>query len=221
MSELNAAIRDIPIPARMARRPVSAKGFPVPYFVTTKDEAGEWDFRRVESAPIVACIKRKLCWLCGEPLGQYVAFVIGPMCAVNRVSSEPPSHRDCAEYAIKACPFLSRPNMRRNDADLSEGEKNRAIGGFAITHNPGVSLLWITKSYKPFGDGRGGLLIQIGPPLETYWYKERRQATRGEIDAAFDKGLPFLRQMAAMEGREAIQDLDTQIKQAMPLLPVE
>src|SRR5437879_3421217 len=120
MPELNASIRDIPIPPRMARRPISAKGFPVPYFVTHKDEAGEWDFRQISGQTILACFQRRLCWLCGEPLGQYLAFTIGPMCSINRVSSEPPAHRECAEYGVRACPFLSKPRMRRNREGLPD-----------------------------------------------------------------------------------------------------
>jgi hypothetical protein len=216
-TELNASIRDIVMPPRMARRPISDKGFPVPYFVTAKDPAGNWDFRFVDPMMPRHCMRRKVCWLCGEALGQYLAFVIGPMCSINRVSSEPPSHRDCAEYAIKACPFLSRPNMKRNDADLTEQQKGLQIErapGIAVSHNPGVTLLWITKRYE-YDNG----LFFIGEPLELYWYKERRPATRAEIGEAINKGLPYLRQVAAMEGKEAEADLNKQIARAMPLLP--
>lgn len=205
------------MPPRMARRPVSDKGFPVPYFVTAKDEHGNWDFRFVHPRMPLEIAKRGVCWLCGEKLGQYLAFVIGPMCSINRVSSEPPSHRDCAEYAIKACPFLSKPNMRRNDADLTPEQKGELIErtpGIAIAHNPGVALLWITRT----GVYRYGL-FHLGEPLEVYWYREGRPATRAECLEAIDKGLPHLRAVAAAEN--AMDELDAQIKRAMPLLPRE
>ena len=35
---LNAAIRDIPLPPRMMRRPVNERGFPVPWFVEWIDD---------------------------------------------------------------------------------------------------------------------------------------------------------------------------------------
>lgn len=219
MSELNASIKDIRMPARMARRPISRKGFPVPYFVTVKNDEGDYDFRAIEAAPIIACVNRKLCWLCGEPLGQYQCFVIGPMCSINRVSSEPPSHRDCAEYAMQACPFLSKPNARRNEVGMPEEAKNNFVGGIGIKHNPGVMLLWITKSYRVVNDGHGGILFEIGPPVELHWYKERRRATRPEIDEAIAKGLPYLRSVAAMEN--ALPELEAQIARAQPLLPAE
>ena len=32
---------------------------------------------------------------------------------MNRTSAEPPSHRDCAEFAVKACPFLTQRELTR------------------------------------------------------------------------------------------------------------
>jgi hypothetical protein len=34
------------------------------------------------------------------------------------MSAEPPSHRECAEYAVRACPFLTRPLAVRNERGL-------------------------------------------------------------------------------------------------------
>jgi hypothetical protein len=221
-TELNASIRDIPMPSRMARRPVSSKGFPVPYFVTARNrETGEWDFRFVNPRTTMQCHTKRLCWLCGEPIERFrpFAFVIGPMCSINRVSSEPPSHVDCAAYAVRACPFLARPSMRRNDADLSESQKGLQIidaPGIAISHNPGVTLIWTTKQYRVEPEG-GGFLFFLGEPINLQWFKEGRTATRAEIDAAIEKGLPYLRAAAAAEN--ALPDLERQIARAQPLLP--
>jgi len=210
---LNASIANIPLPARLARRPVSDRGFPVPWFVSLI--GGKWDFVNLDPRLIGEAYRRNICWLCGEPLGRFKCFVIGPMCSINRVSSEPPSHRDCAEYAVRACPFLARPNARRNEkATLAPGN----VPGISIDHNPGATLIWITGSYQPMRVP-GGVLFQIGPPIETYWYTEGRTATRDEIMAAIDKGLPYLRNMAKAEGDGAETDLDAMIKEAMKLIP--
>jgi hypothetical protein len=209
---LNAAIKNIPLPSRMARRPVSDRGFPVPWFVAKIN--GEWDFRAIAPGAMVDAYRKRLCWLCGEPLGRYVAFVIGPMCAINRVSSEPPSHRECAVYAVKACPFLSKPNMRRNEKDLPIGKD---IAGIHLEHNPGVSLVWICRSYHPM-KVVGGTLFEVGPPSETHFYREGRIATRAEVLDAIDKGLPYLREIASIEGGE--RELDQHIERAMKLVPV-
>jgi hypothetical protein len=211
MPELNASIRDIPLPPRMARRPVSDKGFPVPWFAT--HVSGDvWDFVNVDPRKMGQAYGRKLCWLCGEPLGQYFAFVIGPMCAVNRVSSEPPSHRECAEYAVRACPFLARPKMRRND-EAHRG-KVEDTPGIMLAHNPGVALIWITKAFVPYGG-----LFHIGVPVAVAWFAEGRNATRAEVDAAIDKGLPFLRDLATKEGPAAVAEMEAALVRAQQLLP--
>src|SRR3982750_2311957 len=150
---LNASIADIPLPARLARRPVSERGFPVPWFVSLID--GKWDFVNLDPNKIHEAYHRNLCWICGQPLGKFKAFVIGPMCAINRVSSEPPSHRECAGYAVRACPFLARPNMRRNEAAaMNNGE---TVPGIMIQHNPGATLMWMTKTFKPINTPKGAL----------------------------------------------------------------
>jgi hypothetical protein len=216
MSELNAAIRDIPLPVRMKRRPISERGFPVPWFVSWIN--GRWDFVNLDPRLIVEAYKRRVCFLCGEPLGRFLAFTIGPMCSINRVSSEPPAHRECAEYAVRACPFLSQPKMRRNDkAHLGTADN---VPGIMIEHNPGATLIWITKSFEPIrADGGRGVLFQIGEPIEVAWFCEGRTATRAEVDAAIAKGLPLLRKAAASEGADAVADLDLYIKRAEKLLP--
>lgn len=211
---LNASIADIPMPARMARRPISDKGFPVPWFVAKVN--GNWDFRVIDTPKMWPAVRQRLCWLCGEPLGKFLCFVIGPMCAINRVSSEPPSHRECAEYAIKACPFLSKPNARRND-NYAEGFTPVEAAGIPVMHNPGVTLEWITKTYRPERDQGSGVLFAIGEPVEHHFWREGRKATRAEIMAAIDKGLPHLRRVAAMEN--AMTELEEQIQRALPLVP--
>jgi hypothetical protein len=214
---LNAAIRDIPVPKRLMHRPLTDKGFPVPWFASFID--GAWNLVAVDPRKIPYAIRKKICWVCGEPLGKYLCFVIGPMCSINRISAEPPSHRECAEYAVRACPFLSRPRMRRNEAESEAiGGTSETVPGIMIEHNPGANLIWITKSYRLVPDGNGRALIEIGPPVETLWYAEGRIATRAEILAAFDKGLSLLRPMAAAE-EGGTKELEQHLAEAMKLVP--
>jgi len=211
---LNASIRNIPIPERMRRRPISPTGYPVPWFVAWFD--GAPDFRVVDAPKVARAVRGDLCWLCGERLGRHKAFVIGPMCAVNRVSSEPPSHRDCAKYAVTTCPFLTRPRMRRNEKSLPE--ERVAPAGIGLARNPGVALMWITKTYKLFEPENGGVLFQIGPPEQVYFYAEGRTATRDEVLASIESGLPPLRDTAELQGRDAVVALDHQVRAAMTLV---
>lgn len=212
---MTAYRKDLPaLPPRMAHLPIDERGYPVPFFVAWID--GKPDHRIADAGKRALCAHRNLCWLCGQPLGRYLTFAIGPMCVVNRVTSEPPQHAECAEYAVTACPFLTRPHARRRDANLPEG--NVPPGGIMIERNPGVTALWRTRSYQRF-HAEGGALLRLGDPVTVAWYCEGRAATAAEVLEAVNTGLPLLRGMAAKEGPHAVAELETMIEQATALLP--
>ena len=188
-------------PPRMAKLILDSRGFPVPWFVALID--GVPDFRVIRENGIAYAHNYGICWLCGEPLGRYGAFVIGPMCGINRVNSEPPSHRDCAEYAVRACPFMTKPRMVRNERGLDESVKPAGVG---LRRNPGVVLLWVTKSWKPFRVDNG-VLFRLGEPTDIAFYACGRKATREEIDASIASGLPLLEEPAHAEGPDAVKAL--------------
>ena len=212
MRQLNAAIADIPLPSRMARQPVSDKGFPVPWFVEWID--GQPDFRVMDGRKWIRAVKFDLCWLCGQTLGRFKVFTAGPMCAVNFTSAEPPSHRECAEYAVKACPFLTKPRMRRNDADIPDNSIEP--GGVMLTRNPGCTLLWITYSYRVIQTG-GGPIIKMGDPIELVAYAEGRPATRDELNASITSGLPLLAKEAQRDGDDGMRELAAHVDRANAL----
>jgi hypothetical protein len=187
----------------------------VPWFVAWED--GVPDFRVVAPGNIRDAVRFGLCWVCGQPAGQYKAFVLGPMCAVNRVSSEPPSHRDCAVYSATHCPFLATPGMRRREPGGPAG--TRPPPGLMITRNPGVALVWVTRSYR-LQRVPGGVLFEIGDPLEVLWFAQGRPATRAEVDASIETGLPALREQAERDGPGATRLLDAAVAAVAPLLPV-
>jgi hypothetical protein len=206
------------MPDRVARLPLDPRGYPIPWFVNI-DKEGVADFRIIGPGKVERAVKQGVCWICGERLGVNRAFVIGPMCAINRISSEPPSHRDCAEYGARACPFLTRPHMRRRENDLPEVIVPAA--GFGVDRNPGATLVWITKDYeiRNAEHGAPGLLFHLGDPLETLWYAEGRAATATEIWTSVRTGLPILFEQARAQGPEAVQDLNEACRRALPLLP--
>jgi hypothetical protein len=215
MPELNAAIKDIPMPVRLARRPLTSRGFPVPWFASQIN--GEWNLVAIDPRKIVEALSKKLCWVCGGPLGRYMAFVIGPMCTVNRVSAEPPVHRECAEYTVRACPFLANPRMRRNEVEAATlGSGPETTPGIMLQHNPGAQAIWITKSAKVERHGNG-VLFFLGEPTEVLWYARGAPATRADILASFDIGLPKLRAVAEAEG--AGKEMEAQWAKAMRLVP--
>jgi hypothetical protein len=214
--ELNQKIAHLELPERMRGLPIDERGFPVPKFVPYID--GKPEFRGFNGEHMKLCVRLKRCWLCGEQLGKFMVFAIGPMCAVNRISSEPPSHRDCAQYAVRACPFLSQPRAKRNEKDMPPDGK---VAGIGIMRNPGVVLLWTTLSYRAFRPQGGGALFEVGDPVQLEFFAEGRKATREEILASMESGLPLLMQAAETEGPEAVAALQAQYAKALELLPPE
>lgn len=215
MTELyNASIRDIPMPDRIKRLPVSITGYPVPWFVQWFD--GVADFRVVDSRKIGEAVKKKRCWVCGDPLGKTFAMTLGPMCAINRTISEPPSHRECAVFSVTACPFLSKPRMRRNEVGLPEGYSEPAGNG--LKRNPGAAAVWLTRGYRPFRVD-GGILFTFDDPEEVLWFAEGRVATRDEVLHSIVTGLPMLEAEAVKEGPRATDALKRMIHDAMRYLP--
>lgn len=216
--EYHHSLDGIPMPGRIAKLPIDPeRKLPVPWFVHF-DENGKPDFRIIGANKPRIAVSRKLCWICGEPLGKFLAFAIGCMCAVNRVSSEPPAHRDCAEFSVRACPFLSHPEAHRREHGLGPlSEEN--CPGIPIARNPGVTAIWITHSFRVF-DAGNGQLIRVGDPLEVTWWCRGRAATRDEALHSIATGEGALREMAERQGAAAIKVLDQQLKDAFKLLPL-
>ena len=227
----NRSVDTLSMPDRVRRLPVSPTGFPVPWFVEwfgddgkpCKAGEGTPDFRVVDPRKITKAMHSNLCWVCGGSMGVFKCFVIGPMCAINRVISEPPSHRDCAIYSARACPFLSKPNMVRNEKGMyADGKLREGLGepaGVGLKRNPGAVCVWVTKTYRPFKPEGGGILFSLGRPTEVLWWAEGRRATRKEVMASIDSGFPLLEEMARQEGHEAMAALATQREVAMALVP--
>lgn len=202
-------IVDRMMPLTLRARPRDHRGYPIPWFTPIIN--GEPDFRAVLDGQAELAVKRECCWICGHPLRTPCAFVIGPMCAVNRISAEPPSHVECAIYAAKACPFLARPQMVRKPSQPGD-----ASPGQMIERNPGVACVWITNtpSYTPAIS-----LFGIGDPVRVRWYCRSRKATREEVLESINSGLPTLRELAQAEGDESIAELESQVEIAMELIP--
>jgi hypothetical protein len=213
------------VPARIRALPVDDRGYPVPWFVAQID--GKYDFRVMDGAKLYEAIAGKICWVCGQKLGVSLAFTIGPMCALNRTIAEPPSHRECAEFSIKACPFLNQTEVKRNEKGIAEmvKEKDVRLSENGLKRQPGAICLWLTRHYRPFyaipNDTTSELLFSLGKPDQVFWYCEGREATRAEVLSSIESGLPILREMAESEGFRAISDLERRMKDVMKLLPLD
>jgi hypothetical protein len=205
-------------PMNIRRLPVEGRGFPVPWFLSWEG-VGEPDFRFVHPHRAIHAHQLGLCWICGGKLGRIKTFAIGPMCAVNRVSAEPPSHPECATFAAEACPFLSRPLAKRAPPP-NDWKAFDATPGIMIERNPGVTLLWGCLRYTVFRpDLDRGILFQIGPPERLRWMCEGRDAAREEVLESIRTGLPNLLEVAREDGPEGLEELRQATAAALKLVP--
>lgn len=217
----NNASRFPDLPAHMRGLATDKRGFPVPWFVPWID--GQPVFPAMDPEKRNRAARQRLCWVCGGPLRRVSVFVIGPMCIVNRISSEPPSHPACARFSARHCPFLSNPRMGRVGTEYKGHELTRDTAGFMIERNPGVTALWQTldKRLVRLPDGKGDWLFSIGSLHYLEWFCQGRPATRGEVLRSIEGGLPTLRALAESEPDPgpARAELDRMERAAFALLP--
>ena len=60
------------------------------------------------------------------------------------------------------CPFLSKPNMVRNERGMYDENGKLRDGlnepaGHGLKRNPGAVCVWVTKTYHPFKPEGGGV----------------------------------------------------------------
>lgn len=207
------------LPEKMKRLPTdpSRGGIPVPWFVDWVD--GKPEFRAADPRKWRQAVAQRLCWVCGQTLATTKCFVAGPMCAVSRTTAEPPGHPECSRWSAINCPFLSNPHqVRREDALINNQRIRDTSPGLAITRNPGVAMLWFTRSYELFPDQNNRALITMGNPIAVEWWCRGREATRAEVQESIDSGKPALVAMAQQD-EGGMKHLEFCIERLQPWLP--
>jgi hypothetical protein len=153
-------------------------------------------------------------------LGRHLCFVIGPMCTINRITTEPACHLECAEYSLKVCPFLSNPNMRRVPTEHYAPDGKVHTAGMAEGRNPGAGVVWRTRKFSLVRTDTGPV-IQVGDPEQVDWWCLGRRATPAEAHARFEEAAVFLRgRTIELDGPEALPMLATMTQKARRLLPM-
>lgn len=204
-----------PVPIPMLGLPVQ-DGYPVPWFVA-KVSKTRYDFRCIDAAKIPIAVRKKKCWVCGNTFHKKeYTFPIGPMSAINRIISEPPSHKECAIWSARACPFLIQQRGYRNPHEIPAATIEAA--GIPILRQPGAVCIWVTDSYKPVR-APNGVLYALGEPTEVLWMRQGRAATRAEVLESIDSGYPELEALAQQEG--AVAQLEAAKAIALELIPKE
>lgn len=207
-----------PVPERIKALPVSDKGYPIPYFVAYID--GKPDFRVVDERKWYSALVLRKCWVCGQPLGSRVAFVGGTLIVVNHISAEPPSHVECAEFAVRACPFLLLPESKRRQAGIDE-LPTKPLGGVTLDDNPGVAAVCVVKSNQYRTEKQnGGRIVTLGEIERVNWYKGGEIATRADVVEAMDTAIAKVLAMVPVPATEYDKMLlDARRREALTYLP--
>lgn len=147
-----------PLPPRLAGLPIDERGFPVPYFTLYIN--GKPDHRAMDMVKHDICRRNGLCWVCGKTLPRGDKFfLVGPVGAMNGISREPPGHRECMDYAARACPHLRNPRAKRRPINVPEGSDAFILEEKAILRNPGVIMLVETDEYRTKVTPSGGAIF--------------------------------------------------------------
>ncbi len=136
----------VEVPKTMRSLPLTDKGYLKPWFVKADD------FRVVDDSKAEIANAKKACWICGKPFTeQSFALVCSPISAMTRIFREPPSHKECAEYAMKVCPFILYPNSKRRTSGLPEEATldyiNRDLEVKQGEENPGEYYLVVVQDF--------------------------------------------------------------------------
>lgn len=107
---------NLEIPKELSHLKIDSRGYPIPYSVSWIDDKPEFRFLNQDRLDMI--LERKVCHICGKKLPtDFVYFMAGPWGLQNKISTDAPMHRLCAEFSLIACPhlYLQKAQRREND----------------------------------------------------------------------------------------------------------
>lgn len=164
---------DITIPERLKNRPLDSRGYPIPYIQYLPPAGQKVDFRVTDPTRRTECIYKRLCGICGEPLGYWLYLIGGEQTIKHRLFSDPPMHEECARFSMLACPFLNNPGYKVSDVLPKMPTMTDAL---QIAERPKRMGLYITRSYDAaqvkMGDGSIHPVLYCHPakPKSIEWF---------------------------------------------------
>lgn len=145
----------VPLPRRLRARPKDDRGYPIPFIVLV-DKSGQPQFTINDIRRVDACRNRHLCGLCGRRFDDGQWFIGGSRCFLHPRGAfvDPPNHRDCAEYALRVCPFLAAPSYSKRIDDKKLKPSNIPDGlttarvDYMLPHQPELFGLGCAESVR-------------------------------------------------------------------------
>lgn len=84
---------------------------------------GTHDLGNMHNATANRCFLRRLCQVCGDPLGKPMVLLLSTTGLTDMHSTEPALHPECAAYSQVACPMVAgRMDRYRSSPSRSEGK---------------------------------------------------------------------------------------------------
>jgi len=160
------------MPPRIAALP-RHRGLPVPAMVQY-DIHGVPDFKVIDMAKWTALVRSRGCGICGAKMGARVWFVAGPKSIEARIFTDLPMHEDCAEFALRTCPFLALPRFRYIQALVKVEGVQINVNEHVSTQRPDRFGLARSSGYRVvvIEGGSGIPMLQAAPFSEVQWWRE-------------------------------------------------
>lgn len=147
------------------------EGRPIP-FTTFRSDDGVPDWGVTAQERWHHCIQNRLCGMCGEPLGYWIAFVGSDQAVRLRLFFDAPMHEACARYVLRECPYFAGT---QHSADILSSDRlareNDTAEIVEIDEPPRDKVkigLYITRDYKTVYS-RGRLFIKPAPARSVEW----------------------------------------------------
>lgn len=159
-------------PSGIARLPKDARGYPTPFTVQRMPD-GVPDFRVIDPEKWAYAVTTQRCALCGGKATLF-AFVGGPRSIERHTFTDAGMHKECAEYALKVCPFLAAPKFAYNRAEIAGTTVNEHVS----TVRPDIFGLATASDYGVM-NYKGEYVIYVGNYLSVAWWKDGVQLEGG------------------------------------------
>ena len=166
------------VPRRMRTLERDARNYPIP-FIVLRDRLGTPQFTINDFERVTLCIRKKLCGICGKRFDNGMWFVGGARCFTHEHGAfvDPPMHNECAEYALRICPFLAAPNYakRIDTRRLKPGALDPGMAIATLQHMPAAQPerfgLGCTDRYDLHEQPGGGRIFVVARWQYVEWWR--------------------------------------------------
>jgi hypothetical protein len=183
-------VANTPIPLRMQQLEKDHRGYPI-FWSVYRDKSGKPHFQINDESKRIQALNTKFCPICGQTLEIMCVFVGGPQSAFHKLGAynDPGMHPECAEYALKVCPYLAAPSyageVGTKTLDPANVEEHRIFVDFTADPNrPKVFVAVWSHGYSIRANLRNGRNAPSLHPVRPYrrveYWVAGQQISRGE-----------------------------------------